>query len=249
MGFSVRGSRTSKALQDGWRKPKSVKYLNESSNELRSAIFAYVEMRRALGFKMIETENRLHKFVDFLEAHNLNNVTTKLAVEWAQSPKGSKPGTWAQRLSCVRMFAEFRQLSDPRNEIPPKSILPYRTKRHANPYLYMASEIEQLLCAAATFPAFNSAGILKRQTYYCLFGLLAVSGMRVDSAAMELLQSGANITMIALWLGHESIETTQVYLHASLELKEKLLEKTSMTQEKMERFKPSDRLLEFLKGL
>ena len=47
------------------------------------------------------------------------------------------------------------------------------------------------------------------------------------SAAMELLQSGVDCAVIALWLGHESMDTTQIYLHASLELKERALEKTT----------------------
>ena len=47
------------------------------------------------------------------------------------------------------------------------------------------------------------------------------------SAAMELLQNGVDCAVIALWLGHESMDTTQIYLHASLELKERALEKTT----------------------
>ena len=67
--------------------------------------------------------------------------------------------------------------------------------------------------------------------------------------AMELLLSGIDRTMIALWLGHESIETTEVYLQASLELKEKILEKTQLPEGKLGRFEPDDSLLEFLTTL
>lgn len=66
---------------------------------------------------------------------------------------------------------------------------------------------------------------------------------------MELLLSGIDRTMIALWLGHESIETTEVYLQASLELKEKILEKTQLPEGKLGRFEPDDSLLEFLTTL
>lgn len=69
------------------------------------------------------------------------------------------------------------------------------------------------------------------------------------TAAMELLMSGVDRAMIALWLGHESVETTQIYLHANLELKEQLLQKTSMPQGKPGRYRPDDELLAFLKGL
>lgn len=67
--------------------------------------------------------------------------------------------------------------------------------------------------------------------------------------AMELLQSGIDRAMIALWLGHESVETTQIYLHASLALKEEILSKTTMSQGKPGRFRPDDQLLAFLSSL
>src|SRR5438552_18653885 len=70
------------------------------------------------------------------------------------------------------------------------------------------------------------------------------------SAAMELLQAGVDCSVIALWLGHESIETTQTYLHAHLALKEAALAKlTPYERGKPIRFRPSDRLLAFLEAL
>ena len=69
------------------------------------------------------------------------------------------------------------------------------------------------------------------------------------TAAMELLQSGVDSAVIALWLGHESTETTQVYFHANLELKEKALDKTEPMKGKIGRYQPNDKLLSFLKGL
>jgi integrase/recombinase XerD len=70
------------------------------------------------------------------------------------------------------------------------------------------------------------------------------------SAAMELLQAGVDCSVIALWLGHESIETTQTYLHAHLALKEAALAKLQpYERDKRTRFRPSDRLLAFLEAL
>jgi site-specific recombinase XerD len=70
------------------------------------------------------------------------------------------------------------------------------------------------------------------------------------SAAMELLQAGVDCSVIALWLGHESIKTTQVYLHAHLALKEAALAKVKPYDgQKGARYKPSDRLLAFLDAL
>jgi site-specific recombinase XerD len=70
------------------------------------------------------------------------------------------------------------------------------------------------------------------------------------STAMELLQAGVDCSVIALWLGHESIETTQTYLHAHLALKEAALAKLKPYQRgKTTRFRPTDRLLAFLDAL
>ena len=67
--------------------------------------------------------------------------------------------------------------------------------------------------------------------------------------AMDLLQAGADRAVIALWLGHESVETTQIYLDATLAMKEKALAKTSPRHGKPGRYKPEDQLLDFLNSL
>jgi site-specific recombinase XerD len=69
------------------------------------------------------------------------------------------------------------------------------------------------------------------------------------TAAMELLQAGVDRSMIALWLGHESVETTQIYLNANLALKEEILAKTNPINGKSGRYRPPDHLLSFLSNL
>jgi integrase len=69
------------------------------------------------------------------------------------------------------------------------------------------------------------------------------------SAAMSLFQHGVGRSVIALWLGHESVETSQIYLHADVRLKERALACTEPFATKAGRFRPSDDLLAFLKGL
>jgi site-specific recombinase XerD len=69
------------------------------------------------------------------------------------------------------------------------------------------------------------------------------------TAAMRLLQGGVDCSVIALWLGHESIETTHVYLHADLALKEKALARTHPSGVKPGRYRPGDALLQFLEAL
>jgi site-specific recombinase XerD len=69
------------------------------------------------------------------------------------------------------------------------------------------------------------------------------------TAAMELLQAGIDRAMIALWLGHESVETTQIYFDANLALKEEILAKAQPINGKPGRYRPTDRLLRLLSNL
>ena len=69
------------------------------------------------------------------------------------------------------------------------------------------------------------------------------------SVAMNLLQHGVDRSVIALWLGHASMESTQVYIHANIELKEQALAKTEPFNGRQRRFKPGDQLLAFLQDL
>jgi site-specific recombinase XerD len=67
--------------------------------------------------------------------------------------------------------------------------------------------------------------------------------------AMDLLQAGVDRSVIALWLGHESVETTQIYLDATLAMKEQALAKTSPPRGRPGRYQPGDQLLAFLNSL
>jgi site-specific recombinase XerD len=69
------------------------------------------------------------------------------------------------------------------------------------------------------------------------------------TTAMQLLQAGVDRSVIALWLGHESVETTQEYLEADLAMKEATVAKTAPLKARVGRFKPGDQLLAFLVGL
>jgi integrase/recombinase XerD len=69
------------------------------------------------------------------------------------------------------------------------------------------------------------------------------------TAAMQLLHAGVDTTVIALWLGHERVDTTQIYLHADMALKERALARTKPTDAKPGRYRPPDALLAFLEAL
>lgn len=97
--------------------------------------------------------------------------------------------------------------------------------------------------------------ILKKYVDIAAMSCPSIQGKRVTphvlrhTAAMDLLQHGIDRSVIALWLGHESIETTQIYLHASLDIKTEALAKTAPLNGRTARYRPEDHLMAFLKGL
>ncbi len=147
-------------------------------NALTVAIDDYVNMRQGLGFKLVQVEGLLKNFAAFMETHGRSWVTTELALQWAVQPVDAQPASWAKRLAAVRGFARYRSATDARTEIPERGLLPNRSRR-AKPHLYTDDEIASLLAAAS---ALAPDGGLRGQTHYCLFGLLAVTGLRISEA-------------------------------------------------------------------
>jgi len=103
-----------------------------------------------------------------------------------------------------------------------------------------ADAVERLVARHVTTASFSSPSLKKKR--------ITPHTLR-HTAAMQLLQKGVDRSVIALWLGHESIETTQIYLHADLRLKEKALAHTSSSGQVPGRFRPDDALLTFLDSL
>ena len=145
---------------------------------LSKAVDDYLELRRGLGFKLVRHEAGLRDFVSFLNAKRQRHITVALALEWATKHADQQPAEWAARLGIVRGFARHWSATDPATEVPPQGLLPYRPKR-AHPYFYSDQEIRQLLDATK---ARCSIDPLRHWTYHCLFGLLAVTGLRLGEA-------------------------------------------------------------------
>jgi integrase len=144
--------------------------------DLRRSAEEYLALRRALGFKLYHQTWFLPDFVAFLAAHGSSVITTELAVRWAQQPPGASPRWWAKRLSAVRCFAKHHRAFDPRTEVPPPDLIPYRAERRT-PHLYTEGEIAALMREARRLSA-----PLRSATYATLIGLLAATGMRVGEA-------------------------------------------------------------------
>jgi integrase/recombinase XerD len=136
----------------------------------------YLRLRRALGYKLERHGLVLPQLVAYLEAAGASTITSELAISWARLPRGAHARHWAARLSVARGFAAYLKTIDPSTEIPPADVFSVRYRRPA-PYLWSGEDVCRLLAAArALRPPLKAAG------YEALFGLLAVTGMRVGEA-------------------------------------------------------------------
>lgn len=145
-------------------------------SDLRKAMQDYLSVRRALGYKLEREGMLLPDFVAYLDRQRSPFITTELAFRWASQSADASAYWWARRLGVVRGFAKHIRARDPRTEVPPADLIPYRKPR-VTPYLYTDADVRALMQACRRFH-----GALKPATYATLFGLLATTGMRVGEA-------------------------------------------------------------------
>jgi integrase/recombinase XerD len=147
-----------------------------SATSLQAHVDEYLRLRRGLGFKLERAGQILPQLVCYLEAAGASTVTRELAISWAKLPASACPRHWAARLAIARAFAAYLQTIDPETEVPPAGVFAVRYQR-PTPYLWSDTDIRRLLVAARTLTP-----SLKAASYEALFGLLAVTGMRVGEA-------------------------------------------------------------------
>lgn len=136
----------------------------------------YLQLRRALGFKLSHHGRVLPDLVAYLDEIGAATLTVDHAVTWASRPQGVQPICWSLRLGVVRGFARYLQAFDSATEVPPLGIWRANSRRPV-PYLYSPDEVLRLLAAARQLQP-----ELRAASHETLFGLLAVSGMRVGEA-------------------------------------------------------------------
>ena len=140
----------------------------------------YLVQRESFGTGLSASPVReLRRFAAFAADEGAGHVTPELFLRWkVQRPGAANRQTWFYRLSHVRTFARWLQSLEPRTVVPPPGLVP-RNRRRPQPYIYTDEEVVGIVAGAARLPSRHG---LRGPTYAALFGLLAVTGLRVGEA-------------------------------------------------------------------
>jgi integrase/recombinase XerD len=138
----------------------------------------YLTIRRSLGYDLSTAEKVLRRFIAFAEREDAAYISTDLFLRWRNVFGRAKQHTWAYRLGIVRLFAQWLHCMDPRHEVPSRALIPGRYRR-ARPHIYSDEEIRRIVEAAAELPSING---IRALTFSTLFGLIAVTGLRISEA-------------------------------------------------------------------
>ena len=178
---------------------------------LHRAIDDYLALRRQLGVTLQEAGRVLAAFATYAQQEGVECVTTALVLRWASQLTHVSPATVNGRWQMIRRFAQWRQLTDVRTEVPPADLLPGRYRRRP-PRLCREEDIPRLLAAARQLP---SATGLRGRTYETLFGLVAVTGLR-SSEVVALDDGDLDHRQAALLVRRTKFGKSRVVpLHAS----------------------------------
>jgi integrase len=138
----------------------------------------YLAIRRGLGFALRTEERILRRFVHFVSDAGTVRLRRDDFTLWQAKFGNASSYTWSRRLCIVRQFANWLHANDERHEVPPSGLIPYRQRR-PRPYIYSPEEIREIVIAAGKLPSPNG---IRRLTYQTLFGLIAVTGLRISEA-------------------------------------------------------------------
>ena len=149
-----------------------------NSHPIQSAVEAYLEERRRLGFDLRIAGTQLMHFARYADARGHRGpLTLDLQLDWARA-HGTAPLTWARRLEIVRPFAMYYRQFEPETSVPDATTFG-RGHRRLVPHIYTEQEIRDLLEEAGRLLPHQG---LRPITYKTLFGLIAITGLRLSEA-------------------------------------------------------------------
>jgi len=147
-------------------------------SSLTDRLEQYLAIRRRFGADLSFHERVMRRFTQFTDAEATDHITTDLFLRWKEHFGSANNNTWSRRLGMVRGFANWLQAVDPRTEVPPAGLICGK-KWRSRPYIYSSDQIAAIIAEAARLP--SSYG-LRGWTCSTLFGLIAVTGLRVSEA-------------------------------------------------------------------
>jgi integrase len=147
-------------------------------NTLTAELDRYLTIRRSLGYRLDTAERILRRFVTFMDSRGATLITADLFLQWKAAFGKANRNTWAARLSVVRLFAQWLQGINPRHEMPAKGLIPFRRTR-GQPHIFSEADVGRILAEAEKLPSVNG---IRGLTYSTLFGLIAVTGLRISEA-------------------------------------------------------------------
>jgi integrase len=145
---------------------------------LSASVDSYLAARRAIGFKLRDTEEILRDFVAFASAKADTHIYSRTVLEWIQS-RSKSPLRNYMRLQTVIRLARYLHAEDDRHEIPPQEAFPRQTPQRRPPFLFTPADVKHLVLEARSLVP---EGSFLSHTYSTLLGLLAATGMRISEA-------------------------------------------------------------------
>lgn len=136
----------------------------------------YLDVRCRSGYTLKNTKLFLENFLLYIKSKKNCHIKTKLAFDFVTQNQNCTTYESARKLRKIRLFAIYLKTFDPKTEIPPKDLLPYKYNRRT-PYIYTKKEINNLLLTCKNQ---SSRYPLHSFTHYTLFGLVAITGMRTS---------------------------------------------------------------------
>ena len=138
----------------------------------------YLAVRRSLGYDLSFSGRVLRGFTAFADREGADYITVDLFLRWKTAFGKANNNTWSARLGMVRVFAGWLRGQDGRTEVPPAGLIAGKLRR-GRPYIYSDSEIATIITRATKLPSRYG---LRGWTCSTLFGLIAVTGLRINEA-------------------------------------------------------------------
>ena len=175
---------------------------------IRERVEYYLTQRQSLGTGLSITVARiLRTFASFVANQGAQHITVDLFLLWKKCFGSASQKTWSKRFSHVRVFTLWLHVLDPKSEVLPEGLIP-AVRNRPKPYIYAYQEITNIIDAALQLHSPSGSG-LRGPTHATLYGLIAVTGLRI-SEALHLADGDVDIEKGTLRIRHAKNHTRRI---------------------------------------